>query len=37
MDGGDLLALLCCLNSSIWSLSGEVAKMVSSCAGGKRE
>lgn len=32
-----LLALLCCLNSSTWLLPEEGAKMVSSCAEGKRE
>lgn len=35
MDGGDSLAFVCCLSSSIWSLSKEGA--VSSCAEGKRE
>lgn len=37
MDGGDLMALLCCLNSSICLLPAEGAKVVSSCAEGKRE
>lgn len=28
MDGGDSLAFLCCLNSSIWPLPEESAEMV---------
>ena len=35
MDGGDLLAFLCCLNSSVWLLPEEGVKVVCSCAEGK--